>query len=653
MTDTSKSAFSLSLRPWPGQSKQAESSAELQARLFQQRGHFRHITEAGLEEEIRAAAAGETKDGEDADSHEGEHELTEKEWREKLVAQKILMLNYLQQANNEAMIARDFISLLISKDSPKTAQISLSPAAREAVPMGSLGWTRWHRQSALEPTSEEKEQEERDALLAQGARVQALNNAADILLNAATRLETDVRRETKYWEQVLSITEKGWSVRKIQNDRFNMGVQLGFAEASDQFKRRGFTPLRTDEDGSVILDQELTKTPHTLRVRIVQDGVILGTSQLRQHVKTDHAELEQLIGRARDSLFDEELFHEISLETRELLSYDVKMKDSTIRIPLMSPTQEADNKREIQIDLMQLSESTVPSHDPSLDDLAQNIAIALRLLLSRVHRQRLQRRSELPAPLSSRKEQKPPEAILRPLMAFFLHRRDAAAVRHCLEQTRKILRSAGLAMPLEFHTCESITSSITKNLASSTSPSPSPISTLLAPFVQTLHSTALLTLPSSSSQSPSSSTPLHITLTISTKLSPPTFGTLFTLHPPALSIPTVPALCTHIHTLLALDIAHNILGPRVLPRFRPDERQAMLYGVLGGAADTNAHPDKACMVSVALRSDRLVVRRKMVKAKQGREDVLYHVWTAEGGSSGNEVVVDIAEVVRRFVGVVA
>lgn len=128
---------------------------------------------------------------------------------------------------NEAQVLQDFISLLLSKESPTTAELTMSPALKAAAPKGSLGYDMWPLQ---EPTPTQNRKQE---LVAKGWRMKGLEDAADSVLKAATHLENEVRKETKYWEEVLSITEKGWSIRRLPNKHSHkpvLGVQYGFAE---------------------------------------------------------------------------------------------------------------------------------------------------------------------------------------------------------------------------------------------------------------------------------------------------------------------------------------------------------------------------------------------------------------------------------------
>ena len=118
-------------------------------------------------------------------------------------------------------------------------------------------------------------------------------------------------------------------------------------------------------DGSIILDAELTQRPKAVRVRIVQDGNITGTSKLPSPDDILHPSIEDLIRRARNSLFEEELYHEISLETRILLSYDVKLRDSVIHLPASTSDGLAEVPRTILIDIVPLDEALSETNDHS------------------------------------------------------------------------------------------------------------------------------------------------------------------------------------------------------------------------------------------------------------------------------------------------
>lgn len=76
---------------------------------------------------------------------------------------------------------------------------------------------------------------QRRQIVMKGSRMEALDWATDSLLNAATELETEIRKETKYWEEVLSISEKGWSLQRTRKGARNapFAVRYGLPEGED------------------------------------------------------------------------------------------------------------------------------------------------------------------------------------------------------------------------------------------------------------------------------------------------------------------------------------------------------------------------------------------------------------------------------------
>lgn len=325
-----------------------------------------------------------------------------------------------RSAQNEALTALDFISLLLSKDAPKQAEMTMSPYLKTHIKPGTLAMDAWHN---MEP---DKELQTTDDTIARGWRMQSLQASADSLLGAATRLEKDVRRETKYWEQVLSVSEKGWSISRMPRERHNLGVRYGFLEALGEFRERGLAALRADEAGNVVLDRGFGNNPKAIQVRIQQGDETIGKSRLTPMADESETTLEARIRHARDSLYEEELFHEMTGESRTLASYGVVMHGSSIYLPTRLSADETltDSKRsEIIIDLVSLDEADGQSNvHPSQDRWAQAIALTFRLLLSNTHRDRLERRSQLPPPLSTAKRESPVASIMRPVLKLVQHR---------------------------------------------------------------------------------------------------------------------------------------------------------------------------------------------------------------------------------------
>jgi mediator of RNA polymerase II transcription subunit 17 len=83
-----------------------------------------------------------------------------------------------------------------------------------------------------------QEHKDKQEIVAKGSRMEALDLAADEILKAARKLEKEVRRETKYWQEIVSVSDKGWPIQRLrQNARYvPFGVRYGLPEGQYHFK---------------------------------------------------------------------------------------------------------------------------------------------------------------------------------------------------------------------------------------------------------------------------------------------------------------------------------------------------------------------------------------------------------------------------------
>jgi mediator of RNA polymerase II transcription subunit 17, fungi type len=116
------------------------------------------------------------------------------------------------------------VSLLLSKDTPVQASLSISPSLRDAVALGTLGADK------LQDSRVTKAQKHDNRRVAKGWKLQGLTDSVDSILSSATRLEKEIEKETQYWEQVLAISENGWAICRLPQERHTLGVRFGFAE---------------------------------------------------------------------------------------------------------------------------------------------------------------------------------------------------------------------------------------------------------------------------------------------------------------------------------------------------------------------------------------------------------------------------------------
>lgn len=130
------------------------------------------------------------------------------------------------EASNEAMTLLDFISLLASKDAPIQATATMSPALKEMTPAGTMGYDK----TAASKLSESAEvRAEKEAI---GLNFQSLHATADNLLSSATRLEQEMEKEARYWREVLSVSEQGWSLSRYRSESHTVGVRYGCFEGT-------------------------------------------------------------------------------------------------------------------------------------------------------------------------------------------------------------------------------------------------------------------------------------------------------------------------------------------------------------------------------------------------------------------------------------
>lgn len=439
---TSATTTSFAFQPWARKDADDGALKDVLARVNLERGHFRDITEASLQEEIAAEGALELSESEsEADEDEdGEVSSTVKDkptTREDLFKAKAEMLTNIRAAEQEVWMSLDFISLLLSKDAPKQANSTISPYLKESVPLGSLGTDVWQRMPV------DQAGQAQDELLAVNVRMQGLQQSADSLLTAATRLQNNVQKETQYWSQILSISEEGWNVCRIPGQQHRLGVSFGFSESARTFSQRGIAELIASSGGSIMLERALGSKPKCLRIVILRNGDVVGTSKVPQVLDPDETTLEARIRYARDSLFDEELYHEMIRESRTIASLGVEMKNSSIELGFAATSE---SEIQVSMDLVSLDQDyglNTQSGSEQDDALAQAILLAARLLLSQAHRDRSKSKANIAAPLSEKqKGEKPVLPILRPIMSLIMHRAAMNRLNAYLETVANMFENA-------------------------------------------------------------------------------------------------------------------------------------------------------------------------------------------------------------------
>lgn len=121
------------------------------------------------------------------------------------------------------LMLQDLVSLLVSKDVPQAAN-SMSPAIQELTQPGTFAFDTNPRVSVDQANVQQAR------VQADGLSFRALNESADRLLSSANQLESEITKETKYWDQVLSLTERGWNITRLRGSAHTLGVRYACAE---------------------------------------------------------------------------------------------------------------------------------------------------------------------------------------------------------------------------------------------------------------------------------------------------------------------------------------------------------------------------------------------------------------------------------------
>lgn len=296
------------------------SLASLLHLIGQERGSFRNFTEESLLEELEhpenatsittsAANLPLTKTLENQDESLTD-DKSPAEVREE-------MLHRISVALNESALALDFTSLLLSGSRPSAVQ-SISPALKEAIPVGSLSHTivASDLASSTEPHS-----------IALAFQDQSLEYAAAALEQFNHRVieETD----DVFWSETQALMSAGWPVFRPKSETAGLAVRFGSGP-------NHYLHLEKGKDGHID-DSKLSNVKSTLVFSLRR-----GTELLVRQEDTDVSTAEerraprivQKVNRARRTLRARGLFNNLVKEARELSNLRTEIEDLCVKAPI-------------------------------------------------------------------------------------------------------------------------------------------------------------------------------------------------------------------------------------------------------------------------------------------------------------------------------
>lgn len=428
MASISPSPFSL--RPWPTGDKKPKKLGEFIARVNAERGGFRNVTEMELREELHAKEDGRNQSAASSPDSDSDMEVDSDGAKSKttLEAREEFLRN-IEFAHQSAMLSLDFVSLLLSKETPNQANTTLSPALRDLVGFGVLGASRL-QDSNITPARTQD-----DLAVATGWRLIGTSKMVDSVLEAAERLEKEISLETKYWADVLAVSDNGWTVTSLPYESHTLGVRYGFAESAPEYRNSSIAPLRRNDDGTVRLERGASSgASKRVRAVVTKNGQVTGKSRLPGQVN-EKAPLQDRVLEARNTIFSQELWYELNKEARTLLSLKVQSNDDQI-------VYEVDSETKV---ILTLDDLDAPDAGGDLPDnqFANTVVLGLHFLLLFSHRLSYFKRTQSTQTTNGREA--PPLSILRPLISRLTYDNACTKLTYFLTKLKTILHDAGFS----------------------------------------------------------------------------------------------------------------------------------------------------------------------------------------------------------------
>ena len=404
--------------------------------------------------------------------------------------------------------------------------------------------------------------------------------------------------------------------------------------AAPQFRDRGLAALRRSANG-VYLDLGMrSPIPRRLRVRIQHGDRALACSTFNKDQHNADQSVNREILRARNNIYDEELFHELNREARILSSHGVSSSGGVISISM-------GNGQHILVDMIS-DDEPVPHVEEPENGIADIIVNVFRILLSHAHRQTKHRRSNLPPPLTQQRPPRPFYPISRPVLAFFQHHSALEKWKLYLGDLARLLKKANVSLLIDSSSSWAELVKATEIMQSSQSFADTFIKSLASPLLSPI----TLTLPTTPSPQITIETltrPLGTQYKV-TVLSPQEASPLAEISPATTFTSAIDAQ-SHITHLLTLDLMYLIEQSSKGSRWQVSSAQnGQLSSDHGDRPSFQVLQLKLSPESIDLTWNK-GRRPKGVKAEAGS-----YYWSQDQGEGGRGLL-EVAKRVRDGLGV--
>lgn len=331
------------------------------------------------------------------------------------------------------MLALDSISLLLSKEIPVQAGTTLSPALRDLVGIGTLGASKLKEPNITEAQIQD------DLSVATGWRVMGINSMVDSVLAAAERLEKEIELETKYWADILAVSDDGWTVCALPQEPHTLGVRFGFAESAAEFRNNSIAPLIRNDDGTIKLGVgKVGGGSQRIRITVKKAGTITDQSPLPARIPDD-APLKDRVREARNTIFHQELWYELNREARVLLAHDVYYDG-----PAITWKQSKDSEFILTLEDLDEQDEMYANYSEGVRSATAAYSF-MQFLLFQSHRQNYHKRTSLSPSVRQTNNNNSTYNILRCLISRFEYFSKSADLGNQISQLVRTLRHAGIS----------------------------------------------------------------------------------------------------------------------------------------------------------------------------------------------------------------
>lgn len=393
-------ALKISLSPAEkSESSQEVSLGEQIQRITQERGPFASINEESLEKEIENSKA-QTPEKEETAEETNNFEQ-----------KRASLSNKIRNALNESALSLDFVSLLVSGLRPQAGASSMSPMLKQQIPVGTISGD-----TIVSDTTTPVDAQSQPGT---GWKLLAFENASNQLEDALARLEKTNIKEQAFWEQVHNLVSRGEVVYKSKKSTTasNLRVKYGYGDCGSTYFDKGIGVIDSSSDGELIFKPRSEVSKRVVRVNVyVNDELVSQAFEKIPDTATD-------IDRARNFLFEDELFYFLILEARTLASYRVTLTDKSIVWQLQD--------KQVEIEHVDYDQAVQEGGNHST--FASILCDLLHLLLCHSQAENLRKSQLPPPPLDSEPVEPHNPEIMRPILAHAHHSIAEARVLKLVE----------------------------------------------------------------------------------------------------------------------------------------------------------------------------------------------------------------------------